>query len=865
MLIMKRLLVIIFCLLLSGQFSQAVLKEVDLLRTLEVLKDELVHAHKDQKELLARYRQFDEILHQRVLELIQKSNQTALVLYSQKQDHVFNLTYACNEATKQYQQFLKQQKPYYDILSKIEVEIARYDKLIDALKSLPPRKDDDHHSHHSHNKSFGVDDDDDCDANSEMIDSVFANTSSVTKRSFFVLSPEKQAERDSCVAVAIDIRNIYFQISSDAKEDLELYTATAEKLKKLNDYAEERYNEIQQNIFVNGDASFISMLSRPQYYAKIAWRDINEKYILTGEETAKSAWKGPRVIGFGFIVIFYLVVVVIICNLVLRFVMRKKSRDKKFQFRKNYLIMTASMILFSIVMLILRAVISDNFFRMASFLLVEFALLMSVVVGSLLFRYPPARLYSGFKIYIPVMVMGFFVILCRIIFIPNSVVSIAFPPLLLFITIWQYRVSITNNRVIPQSDRFYSWISFATVLFSCVASWCGFTLLAVQVFIWWMMQLTCIQGITCGVDAMKIYEDRILMMRFDNAFGDDEKTKRLAIESYHKRNGDFFMQTWVADLVNMTIIPFLSVFTLPLCIYYAADMFDMSDSIIDIFYYPFIKVPDIFELSIYKIVVLFASFYLFRFLNYIVSAGLRHVLLSRKSDTSQSNIALSNNLTSISCWGIYFIFALVWLNVPASGIAIVTTGLATGIGFAMKDIINNFFYGLSLMTGQVRIGDYIECDGIRGKVESINTLSTTVQTIDGSVIAFLNSSLFNKSFKNMTRNHDFELVKLPLSVAYGTDINRLRDTLVEHISSHIVPSSDGKYDIDPDRKPSVIFDKFGDNGVNLYVVFWVRVLTRLKTCGEVNELIYNVLNENNISIPYQQCDVHLDNRLPRGV
>ena len=61
------------------------------------------------------------------------------------------------------------------------------------------------------------------------------------------------------------------------------------------------------------------------------------------------------------------------------------------------------------------------------------------------------------------------------------------------------------------------------------------------------------------------------------------------------------------------------------------------------------------------------------------------------------------------------------------------------------------------MTGRVRVGDWIECDGIRGKVESVTYQSTQVLTNDGCIIAFLNSSLFNKNFKNLTCNHGYEL------------------------------------------------------------------------------------------------------------
>ena len=892
---MKRILLFIFSLLLTFGSTQAVLNEADLLKTLEVLRDELTQAYKEQQVRLARYRQFDEMQHQRMLELIQKSNQTALVLYSQKQDYVFNLTYACNEATSQYQEFLKRQKPYFTILSKMESEIARYDKLIDALASLPPRVDvatfdtttyvsvaatmanplPEAKPHLIDISNIIPGDSADAEpptaaaeepdsaklvndsVNVAMLDSLLTNSSSLSKRSVFALSEEKQAERDSCIVIALKIRNAFIEICENSKQDYSLYTATADKLKKLNDYAQERYAEIQQNIFVNGESSFITMLMQPLYYFNLAVRDIHDKYVLTGEETTRSEWKGPVVVIFAFFALFYLAIVILICNVVIRFIVPKKYKSEKFEKRKIYYIMAASMILFSVVMLIMRAFINDNFFSMASFLLVEFTLLMAVIVASLLFRYDPDKLYNGFKIYLPIMVMGFVVILCRIIFIPNSVVSILFPPLLLVVTLWQYRSVVHNNKNVPRSDMFYTWISFASILVSCISSWCGFTLLAVQIFIWWMMQLTFIQGITCCYDAMKIYEDRILMKRFDATFGDNEEEKAKGMAAYHKRTGDYFKQTWIADLINMTVIPVIAVLSLPICIYYAADIFDMTEACTDIFLYDFINVPGVFELSLWKIVTVSGSYYVFRYINYIVKAAYRHAIMSRKDANRQANITLANNIISILCWGSFFVFALILLNVPSSGISIVTAGLATGIGFALKDILNNFFYGLSLMAGRVRVGELIECDGVRGKVESITYQSTQIQTLDGSIIAFLNSNLFAKSFKNMTRNHDYEFVKLPVGVAYGTDVNRVRQIIVERAKELTAPRPDGKYDIDPAKGVSVIFSDFGDSSVNLFVVFWVRIETKLKTCGAVNELVYNALNDNNIEIPFPQSDIHI--------
>lgn len=91
-------------------------------------------------------------------------------------------------------------------------------------------------------------------------------------------------------------------------------------------------------------------------------------------------------------------------------------------------------------------------------------------------------------------------------------------------------------------------------------------------------------------------------------------------------------------------------------------------------------------------------------------------------------------------WVVYFIIAIQTLKIPATAISVISAGLATGVGFAMKDLLENFFYGISLMAGRVRVGDFIECDGVRGKVESITYQSTQILTADGCIIAFLNSS-----------------------------------------------------------------------------------------------------------------------------
>ena len=208
-------------------------------------------------------------------------------------------------------------------------------------------------------------------------------------------------------------------------------------------------------------------------------------------------------------------------------------------------------------------------------------------------------------------------------------------------------------------------------------------------------------------------------------------------------------------------------------------------------------------------------------------------------------------------WGVFAISSLVILRVPSSGISIVMAGLATGLGFAMKDLLENFVYGISLMTGRLRVGDYIECDGIEGEVDSINYQSTQIVTIDGCVLAFQNSALFSKNFKNMTRNHGYVMVSIPVGVAYGVNVSKVREILKEAMKPLIKKNNAGKDYVDVKQGVQVIFNGFGDNSVNLTVRCWILAEEKINYIPMVNEAIYNALNENHIEIPFPQRDVYV--------
>ena len=217
--------------------------------------------------------------------------------------------------------------------------------------------------------------------------------------------------------------------------------------------------------------------------------------------------------------------------------------------------------------------------------------------------------------------------------------------------------------------------------------------------------------------------------------------------------------------------------------------------------------------------------------------------------SAESRFVMGKNIIQVLVWGLWLIICLATCHVDNTWLVVVSGGLSAGMGFASKDIIENIYYGLSLMAGRIKVGDWIVCDGIRGKVNSISYTSTMLEAIDGSVIAFQNSQLFNKNYKNMTKNHGYEMHLLNVGVAYGTDIDRCRQLLVEEVS---------KLDfIDKEHGVQVVLREFGESSVNLQLLVWVPVLTQYVNDCEILECVYNTLKNNDITIPFPQRDLHI--------
>ena len=816
---------------LVPQQGHAVLKEKDLGHTLHVLRLELYNKWTRQKEKMKQMEERQKTQHARLVDITKRCETTSLILYSQGQDFTFDMAYACQEATSLYLEFKKSTIPFDQIRDYIQFEITNYDSLIHSLKQIPP---------------VILDEEDTNGAT--MPDEV---------QSTFQLDAQGIQDRTMCIEYAETLRaNMRVILIKLNKED-KYYTTLFNRVERLNNFAQKKYTDLQQSIFINPGTSYPKILAAiPRQWERMK-DDFNTKYKPLEERRNgqfreyRSEWRGGIVMFASIFMLVYILGGIILSNVILRWLVPKRFRTEKFMQKRGTLIITLAVMIFAIAVMIVRTFFHHNLMLMATGLMIEMAWLMIAILISLIIRLKGDVIKEGVRAYTPFMLMSMVVICFRIILIPNTLVNIIFPPILLIFTIWQSIMLKKSWKSIPTSDAIYCSVSLFAMLVSCVLSWIGFTLMAVQIIVWWTFQLAAIASIICCYDLMEMYEDGPLCRRIKKAYGDSVKEDEIR---FRMKRGDFVDQTWVYDFINRALIPVAAVFSVMHCIYMAAKIFDLRHLCVT-WLMQEIHVDRLFTASALKLFIVVALFFVFKYINYLArSSWFRY---RRRIKNKDFNATLARNIIALLIWGIYIIAVFLMLRVPGTGIAIVTGGLSTGMGFASKSLLENFFYGISLMSGRVRVGDYIECDGMTGKVESITYQSTQITTLDGSVVAILNSDLFSKNFKNLTRNHQYERLTIPFGVSYGTNVEEVRHLIIEGIKTICKKTPDGRDIVTPMHPILVAFSDFGSSSVDLLLVAWVLVDQKIAFTAQAKEKIYQVLNENNIEIPFPQQDIYI--------
>jgi small-conductance mechanosensitive channel len=198
-------------------------------------------------------------------------------------------------------------------------------------------------------------------------------------------------------------------------------------------------------------------------------------------------------------------------------------------------------------------------------------------------------------------------------------------------------------------------------------------------------------------------------------------------------------------------------------------------------------------------------------------------------------------------------FALLAWDIDVTGWLASAGIVGIAVGFAAKDTLANLVAGFFIVAdAPYKIGDYIQLDsGLRGKVTEIGFRSTRILTRDDIEITVPNAVIGNTKIINEAGGpHEMRRVRIKVSVAYGSDVDQVRDLLMQCVkgAEHVVAYP----------APRVRFRRFGDSGLEFELLLWIEEpWARGKVTDELNTRVYKTFNEAGVEIPYSKHDVYI--------
>ncbi len=191
-------------------------------------------------------------------------------------------------------------------------------------------------------------------------------------------------------------------------------------------------------------------------------------------------------------------------------------------------------------------------------------------------------------------------------------------------------------------------------------------------------------------------------------------------------------------------------------------------------------------------------------------------------------------------------------GVHLGALTVFAGAVGVGVGFGLQNIASNFISGLVILAERpITIGDRVEVAGVAGQVQKINMRSTVIVTNDNISMIVPNTKFIDSPVTNWTYGDPRVRFRIPVGVAYGSDVEKVRETLIA------AGAEDPRTLKDP--APSVFFEGFGDSALNFELVVWSSEMSGRprRFRSDLNFAIERHLREAGIEIPFPQRDLHI--------
>lgn len=259
------------------------------------------------------------------------------------------------------------------------------------------------------------------------------------------------------------------------------------------------------------------------------------------------------------------------------------------------------------------------------------------------------------------------------------------------------------------------------------------------------------------------------------------------------------------------------------------------------------KFGDSIHITVKAILIVIAVF----IITAIILRGIKKVITRRLPNEDKLKFS------SVFTFAKYFVYIVVVIitmqnmGIQLTAFLTASAALLVGIGLALQTLFLDIISGIFILIDQsVHVGDIIQIDGKVGRVVEIKLRTTRAVTIDNKVLVIPNHKYLKSILYNWTENGTVTRESITVGVAYGSDVELVKQLLLEAANSH--PN------VLKEPEPLVLFMDFGENSLDFKLIFTINnsfeaIIQQSDLRFKVNELF----KQNNITIPFPQRDVHL--------
>ena len=256
-----------------------------------------------------------------------------------------------------------------------------------------------------------------------------------------------------------------------------------------------------------------------------------------------------------------------------------------------------------------------------------------------------------------------------------------------------------------------------------------------------------------------------------------------------------------------------------------------------------------FTFSINRVICIFSLLLVVRAGIALARSGLAK-LPERHRDLDTGSVQSLDTIVTYVLWSVFALATLGLLGLSFRNLAVIAGGLSVGLGFGLKNIVNNFIGGLILLFGRsIQPGDLVEIDNIRGQVLKVTIRNTLVKTFSGATIFVPNALLISQKMTNWSHTDRRYRQEIKIGVAYGSNVDEVTKLLL------VAAKQSAKVLDRP--PPRVRFLDFGDNTLVFSLRLWIKGWGDRYADSEVRYHIDRIFKENNIEISFPQLDLHI--------